>query len=228
VAVQHLLILGAPRSGTTLLTAMIGRHSEVAVLNEDKGWAMRSIVGKQVIGNKRCIPNQIELQRPSCFRARFLKTWGFIAEYQSSRYSIEDYLGLPNIKIVGLIRDGNDVVASNMRRAKKSLDGAAYRWCRAIEILYDLKKRHDEIVIIVSFENLVLDPRANMERIARFLGLKFEERMLEGPQYNAYYPGASFDESKVMKSTKEKIGFDLERRLPSASEKFKELMRCSR
>jgi Sulfotransferase family len=43
---SHLLIIGAPRSGTTLLATMISRHTEIAVLNEDKGWALRRVLGK--------------------------------------------------------------------------------------------------------------------------------------------------------------------------------------
>ena len=94
----HLLLLGAPRSGTTLLATMISRHSEIAIMNEDRGWAMRRILGKAVVGNKRCVPNQIELKKRGVLHFRFLKSLGLAMEYQSSQYSIEEYLGLPNSK----------------------------------------------------------------------------------------------------------------------------------
>jgi hypothetical protein len=90
---------------------MISRHTEIAVLNEDKGWAMRRLLGKAVVGNKRCVPNQIELKKRSRLHFRFLKTLGVAKEYQSSEYCIEDYLRLPRIKIIGLIRSGNDVIS---------------------------------------------------------------------------------------------------------------------
>jgi hypothetical protein len=34
---SHLLILGAPRSGTTLLATMVSQHTEIGILNEDRG-----------------------------------------------------------------------------------------------------------------------------------------------------------------------------------------------
>ncbi|HEX2228509.1 MAG TPA: sulfotransferase, partial [Candidatus Binatia bacterium] len=74
---RHLLILGAPRSGTTLLATMISRHTEIGILNEDRGWAMRRLLGKTVVGNKRCVPNQIELKKRHPLHFRFLKTLGF-------------------------------------------------------------------------------------------------------------------------------------------------------
>ena len=224
---QYLLILGAPRSGTTLLTTMIGRHSEVGLLNEDKGWAMKQIVGKTVVGNKRCIPNQIELQKRSPLAARCFKDWGLIKEYQSSKYSIEDYLQLPNLKILGLIRRGEDVIASNMGRGRKDFKAASYRWCRAIEILDALKSRHDRSVMIVCFEDLVLHPEANMRRVAEFLALEFEERMLEGPHYNPYYPESSFNVDKANSTDTQKERFRLEETCAASYETYRRLLSLS-
>lgn len=221
---QHLLIIGAPRSGTTLLTAMIGRHREVALLNEDKGWAMRSIVSKRVVGNKRCIPNQIELKKRGIFQLRLFKELGLIREYQSSRYSIEDYLQLPDIKIIAIIRDGNDVISSIIRRSEKDFKGASYRWCRAIEIVYELKTRYDDKVMIVSFEDLVVHPEANMKRAASFLGLDFEEEMVEGYKYNPYYPEGGLNREKVHRSEREAIDFGLAEKFPSICRKYRELV----
>jgi len=57
----NLLVVGAPRSGTTLLAAMIGRHSEVAMLSEHLGFAVKDVISKPIAGNKLCIPNHIEI-----------------------------------------------------------------------------------------------------------------------------------------------------------------------
>jgi hypothetical protein len=221
---SHLLILGAPRSGTTLLATMISRHTEIAVLNEDRGWMMRRLLGKAIVGNKRCVPNQIELKKRSRLHFRFLKKLGLAKEYQSSRYSIEEYLTLPNIKIIGLIRNGDDVISSQLNRSKKSLRRASYRWCRAIEILYGLKKRYENLVMVVSFENLVIEPKANMERIAAFLGVEYQDRMLEGPQYNPWYHENGLNVDKVNRAQKDSIDFKLAERVPAAYRKYQELL----
>jgi len=203
---------------------MISRHTEIAVLNEDKGWSMRKLLGKTLVGNKRCIPNQIELKRPGKLHIRLWKKLGLAKEYQSSQFSIEDYLTLPHIKIIGIIRDGNDAISSGMRRGKKSLDGATYRWCRAIDILHELKSRFPELVLVVSFEDLVLHPRENMIRAAKFLDVEYQDRMLEGPIYNPWYPETGMNEEKVNRSKKDRVDFKLPERFPVAESRYRELL----
>jgi hypothetical protein len=222
---RHLLILGAPRSGTTLLATMISRHTEIGILNEDRGWAMRRLLGKAIVGNKRCIPNQIEMTRRNPLHIRLWKTMGLTREYQKSEFSIEEYLRLPHIQLIALIRDGNDVISSVMRRGKKSFPGAAYRWCRAIEIIHQLKTRNPELVLVVSFEDLVLHPRENMERVAGFLKVDYQDRMLEGPVYNPWYPENGMNEEKVNRSKKEQIDFRIAERFPAAERQYRELLR---
>lgn len=224
---SHLLIIGAPRSGTTLLATMISRHTEIAVMNEDKGWGMRQILGKTFVGNKRCVPNQIELKKPGRLHFRFLKTIGLAKEYQSSEFSIEDYLTLPNIKVIAIIRAGNDVVSSVMGRSEKNFRVASYRWCRSIEIIHELKTRFPEIVLVVSFENLVIYPKPNMERIAAFLNVEYQARMLDGPQYNPWYPEEGMNREKVNRSQGEKIDFRLPERFPATYRQYEELLKLS-
>lgn len=224
---HHLLILGAPRTGTTLLATMISRHTDIGILNEDDGWSMRRLLGKLVVGNKRCIPNQIEMERRGKLRLRLWKKIGLMKEYQSSLFSIEDYLTLPRIQIIGIIRNGNDAISSGMSRGKKSFCGAAYRWCRAIEIMHELTNRFPERVLIVSFEDLVMRPRVNMQRVAEFLGVEYQDRMLEGPVFNPWYPEEGMNKEKVNRSRKEKIDFKLETQFPSVYNEYLKLLALS-
>ncbi|HEX2929918.1 MAG TPA: sulfotransferase [Candidatus Binatia bacterium] len=224
---SHLLILGAPRSGTTLLATMISRHTEIAVLNEDKGWALRSVLGKSIVGNKRCVPNQIELKKRRWMHFRFLKDFGIAKEYQSSKFSIEDYLTLPHIKVIGLIRNGDDVISSVMGRSEKKFRVASYRWRRSVEIIHELANRFPKIVLIVCFEDLVLRPKENMERIAAFLDVEYQDRMLEGPRYNPWYPEQGMNLAKVNRAKKEKIDFKLSERFPETVKLYQELLKLS-
>jgi hypothetical protein len=222
---SHLLILGAPRSGTTLLATMISRHTEIGILNEDKGWAMRRLLGKAIVGNKRCVPNQIELKKRSPLHFRLLKTLGLAKEYQSSEFCIEEYLTLPNIKIIGLIRNGDDVISSVMGRSEKNFRVASYRWRRAVEVIYELQQSYPEVVLVVSFENLVSHPRENAQRIAAFLKVEYQERMLEGPQYNPWYPEVGMNKDKVNRAQKESIDFKLAERFPTTYRRYQELLK---
>jgi hypothetical protein len=203
---------------------MIGRHSEVAMLNEDRAWAMRKIVGKQVVGNKRCIPNQIEMYKKSIFTLRLFKNLRLIDEYQSSHYSIQDYVGLPGIRIIGLIREPNDVISSIMRRNRKTFRVAASRWCRAVEIMDNLSTNYPDLFMLVSFEHLVLNPEANMKRIAGFLEIHYQEAMLEGPKYNPWYPEAEFNKEKVNRAAKENCDFHVPEKFPGVYSKYRSLL----
>lgn len=224
---SHLLILGAPRSGTTLLATMISRHTEITVLNEDKGWALRSVLGKAIVGNKRCVPNQIEIKKRRKLHFRFLKEFGIAKEFQSSKYSIEDYLTLPNIKVIAIIRSGDDVISSVMARSEKKFRVASYRWRRSVEIIHELVTRYPKIVLIVCFEDLVLRPQENMERVAAFLNVEYQDRMLEGPKYNPYYPEPGMNFSKVNRAKKENIDFKLSERFPETVKLYQELLKLS-
>jgi len=227
VAISRLLILGAPRSGTTLLATMISRHSEIAVLNEDRSWALRRLLGKTVVGNKLCVPNQIELKKRSLLHFRFIKELGIAKEYQSSEFSIEDYLTLPNIKVIGLIRNGDDVISSVMERSEKKFRVASYRWRRSVEVIHELATRFPKIVLIVCFEDLVVHPKENMERVAVFLNVEYQERMLEGPRYNPWYPEAGMNRAKVNRAEKKKIDFKLAERFPATVRLYQELLNLS-
>ena len=203
---------------------MIGRHSEVAMLNEDREWAMRKIVGKQVVGNKRCIPNQIELRKKNSSALRLFKRLGLIDEYQSSRYSIQDYLGLPDIRIIGLTREPNDVISSIIQRNRKTFRVAASRWCRAIEIMDHLSTNYPDLFMLVSFEHLVLHPRRNMRRIAGFLGIDYQATMLEGPMYNPWYPEAGLNRQKVNRAARENCDFQVPEKFPAVYAKYQRLL----
>jgi len=218
----NLLLLGAPRSGTTLLATMISRHSEIVVLNEDRGWAMRRVLGKLVAGNKRCIPNQIEVRKPRMLHFRFLKSMGLAMEYQSSQFCIDDYLRLPNLRVIGLIRNGPDVISSIMKRSGKPFRVAAYRWCRAVEILCELQSRIPQSLMLVSFELLVANPKEDMQRVASFLNVEYQDRMLEGPQYNPWCPEEKMNLEKVGRLQSD--AYKIRERFPRAYGQYLELL----
>ena len=183
---------------------------------------MRRVLGKPVVGNKRCVPNQIEMKKRPLLHFRFLKTLGLAMEYQSSQFGIDDYLKLPNIKVIGLIRNGPAVVSSIMKRSEKTFRVAAYRWCRAIEVIYELRSRIPHSLLIVSYESLVAKPEENMQRVAAFLCVEYQDRMLEGPQYNPWYPEAGMIVEKINGS--ETHGYKLAERFPTAHRQYEQLL----
>lgn len=226
---DHVLLIGAPRSGTTLLGTMIGSHSDIGMVNEDVDIrALGRVLGKRLTGVKLCVPNQIRLEQKSFFGSQILKKCSLIAESPKSHLSITEYLAKPNLKVVGLVRNGNDAVRSMMVRGKTNFKKAARRWSEAIETIYTIKKMCPDRILLVTFEDLVMDPRVTMIRVCDFLGIAFEDRMLEGHQLNPYYPEPRLDPDKVNRHAKEEFDLDLERFAPLAFMHHQELVATAR
>jgi hypothetical protein len=217
-------LIGAPRSGTTLLATMIGRHTDVGIVNEDiTGRGVSSVLGKQVTGNKLCVPNQIRLNGRPFPGQRLLKNLGLISEAPKSQYCIRDYLALANLKVIAIVRDGDDAVASMMRRGHTGARKAARRWAEAIETIFELKQRERDRTLVVSFDDLILDPVNTLQSVCEFLDLVFQEGMLDAPRHNPYYPGAELKTEKTRAARAEPVAV-VQNLAPGAYAKYRSLL----
>ncbi|HET6566634.1 MAG TPA: sulfotransferase [Rhodothermales bacterium] len=221
-----LLVLGAPRSGTTLLTAMIGRHDEVAMLNEDLNGTMRKVIGKRVVGNKLCVPNQIELRERGGPWQRKLQRRGYFQYRPASSQSIEDYMARRPLKLVAIVRDADSVVTSIMGRGKKSFRLAVYRWRRSIEVIHELNECYSGQLFLLTFEQLVSDPQPAMRGIAEHLGITYQPKMLEGYAYTPIYKNSGIDSARARKQTTVDIRGVLGRDCAGVFEKYETLIQA--
>jgi len=206
----HLLILGSPRSGTTLLSAMLGCHPEITLLNEDTHGASLTIFSKKIKGVKLCIPNQIELVQTSWMRFKdFMVTTlqlltNPIKSYLGlrvpiprgikSKYSIRDYQKKTDkLFVLGIVRNPYDSIKSMMGRGQQTKKTAEYRWRRVIEILYELSMDEckENILIVVDFDKLVTEPVGIMKNLLSLLECDFKEDVLEGYKHTPQYKGSS-------------------------------------
>lgn len=212
---------------------MIGRHDDVAMLNEHFGHAIRELLSKPVVGNKLCIPNHIEMveKRPrwlQLFGGKFLFDrlyhHGYFRYRPEALLSIEDYLRMKPLKIVGIVRDGSAVVSSIVRRGKQPREVAAYRWRRSIEILSELQARHDEKLLLLSFERLVSEPEETMQAITAHLGLPYQTKMLEGYAHTPNYSNQRIDASKATEPKEDELDVDIKQSQPDAFEKYSRLL----
>ena len=226
-----LLVLGAPRSGTSLLASMVGCHPDVGMLHENLGFAIRDIVAKRVVGNKLCVPNQIGLERrrgkwvnllsPHFFH--YLHKLGYFDRRPEGRFSIEDYMELHPLKVIGIVRDGDQAVSSMMRRGGISQELGVYRWSRSIEILSYLKNDLGPRFHLVLFEGLVGKPQSTMQRISSFLDLPYHCDMLEGYAHTPNYDADKIDATKSRKGTPD--GINISETAPDVYRRYERL--CS-
>lgn len=217
---MYLLILGSPRSGTTLLASMIGAHSEVAMLIEDKHFAIRKLTSKKISGNKLCVPNQVDLGKRATTFSLFMKKKFNIESYPTSKYNIEDYINLKDLKIINIVRDCSDVIYSNVKRGegKKQRtiehDKAVQWWSRAVEVMYELTQKHAEKVITISYEDLVNEPEKILRKISEYINIEFQQRMLEGYKFTKLYPGETgIDKTRAFKATQQNANLNLSQKI---------------
>lgn len=91
----------------------------------------------------------------------------------------------PKSKYIFLIRDGRDVVSSFHRAGKETfgdlskIENAAKNWKNAVKRWNWLKKRAAKHQLLeIRYETLVTEPEIVIKEVVEFLGLEFEEGML--------------------------------------------------
>ncbi len=217
-----LLIIGSPRSGTTLLNAMIGSHPDVAMLNEDFGHAVFNIIATPMVGNKLCVPNQIEMSETGSYVQRQLQKRNLFQYRPQADLSIEDYIDR-GAKIIATVRHPDPVINSIEKRGKKDRKLATYRWVRAIDIIDELQRTMGERLLLVGFPNLVLSPEKVMRRVSEFLSLPFDDAMLEGYAHTPIYSNKGIDSSKASELDLE-ISSEVLTAHPTSVEKYRSLL----
>lgn len=203
---MNLLVFGAPRSGTSLLTGMLGGHPDIAMAHEDTGEGWTHIVGKKVKGVKLVTPNQIEhthglSPRLRRYRHRLARygvqnlgiTWPRFK--LQSIYSIRDFQNCPNSRLLAILRDPHEGVESIRSRGKNPRNVAEYRWARALETIQAVLTETPDRTRVIYYDNLVRSPEATMRRCLDWLELPYDPRVLQGDTPN--YAFSAIDGSKA-------------------------------
>tara|TARA_Y100000296_G_scaffold39477_1_gene45531 strand:- start:13161 stop:13910 length:750 start_codon:yes stop_codon:yes gene_type:complete len=198
---DSVLILGAPRSGTTLLAAMISSHPEACILMEDYYGGAFRILSKKVSGVKLCTPNQIKFSNakvPMYFKKIYnlgskllsrMTTLNFATYDTPSEYSISDYINLTeNLLIIYIIRNPVDAIKSEVKRNNVSLNAASQQWRESIDICLKTKEMiGEDKVFCIDYESLVNSPEKAINELLNFLGLEFDKAVMEGFKHTPQY-----------------------------------------
>lgn len=197
---QVIFVGGVPRSGTTLLRAMLDAHPEVYCGEETR------VIPRILAMRNRWDHSEKEHQRleEAGINGDLLDraTRGFISEIilkhgMSSKYLcnkdplvlnyMHDVMRLyPKSKFILMIRDGRAVAYSIVSRNvtitgvnSKNYQAAANFWNKAMQrMVSDCGRLREKRCLQVYYEKLVLHPREWMVRILDFLGVPWHENVL--------------------------------------------------
>jgi hypothetical protein len=195
--VSPLLILGAQRSGTTLLASMLGRHSEINMLFESTGKDVFRLIGKRYQGNKLCLARQIEWEQRSSkliYLANRVINGHFLGDkYQvrrvgpTSKLSVQDYLE-KKAKIVWIKRPEEEVLDSMLRRTPMTRRQAEAE-LKKVKSIESRLQRHYR----VDYHELTQKPKEILTAVCNYLDIDFQNEMLNGPEFNVIYPQKSIN-----------------------------------
>lgn len=188
------LIVGAGRSGTSLLTALLDQHSQLEV-----GFEVGSIDclrGRALTDQ----PERLFQQRSGAFVDRCLAAaasspaalWGNkITTEQLAGLNKHNLYHVPpldilnaffnevlaDLPVIYLLRDGRACVQSKLARTAQGLEQACDSWRYAVHV-YELLQRPS--TLFLRFEDLVQAPERELARVLEFLGVEFEPGIVAG------------------------------------------------
>ncbi|HVY15378.1 MAG TPA: sulfotransferase [Rhodopila sp.] len=192
---------GSPRSGTTLLRTILGRHSLIVSGPEITVFLRRISSPADLAERLGWDAEEIEAwQRESRSQAEFIERFGQVMRERAGkpvwlektprnvgrfRYIRRNF---PHAKLVHIVRDGRDVVCSLRRTPFARLDHAppdsvkaalrcALQWRTAVEA--GIRLRGDRNYYELRYEDLVAAPEQTLRALLAFLELPWEDEILE-------------------------------------------------
>ena len=162
---KFVFVAGCGHTGTTLMAAMLGSHSQIYTIPDETSVFWRSREQEPVLEELARIVTESASTAP------------IICEKTPRHvYHVERMLAyFPDARIVLMLRDGRDVVASLARRCGE-IACSIVRW--EADTHQTLRWRGNDRVMIVRYERLVTQPEATLAAVCGFLGVGYEPAML--------------------------------------------------
>jgi hypothetical protein len=209
------IIGGCGRSGTTLLRVMLDSHSQIASGPESSLFLPVPITLEQLADKFDLKLSALEsLFRVALSKEEFIDKFQQLylrntnkqiwADKTARNIHRLDYIftHFPNAKVIHMVRDGRDTICSLLtHRKRRVVDGkieltgyimplqdSIDRWLFAVED--GLKFRGHTNYLEVRYENLVQEPKTTLKQVCDFVGVLFEEPMLN--YYTVNTPSRDF------------------------------------
>ena len=215
-------IVGCPRSGTTLLSVLLDRHTRLCVPPETGFFAevaptLPSPDDESLLATLRGWPRLPELHlTPEAVLRRLSGRQSSIAEVLTAILALYAeaagkarcgertpqhlldvpiiFQHFPHARIVCLVRDGRDVALSlrAMPWGPPTLAAAAELWNTFVRLGDGFAQQHPDQFRFVYYEKLVTQPEQVLAEVMTFLGERFEPRQMEPHRSSAAVLARSF------------------------------------
>lgn len=190
---KKLYIFGIQRSGTTLLSFLLGAHSDINMLVHSTSGDQTKLAGKMYQGNKLCVYHDIRWNTKSS-RLRnllfyktmkyFLKIKKYHALRPSARFTVKELLR-EDCKVVVITRNANTNILSMLRRTNMTRKKAVKEYIKGADIIKKIKQHSN--CYVVEFINLTSNTKEELIKICAYLEIPFEEKMLDGFKFQELY-----------------------------------------
>lgn len=200
-------LIGAQRSGSTLLRLMLNHHPAIAHLGEFN-WVLLPITDDLGM-SRECYWDRIEHSREFRYSGltahRGLEAENAIPDLLDQMYESrgkhKPIVGItlhfkyrlarrlwPNAKFIHLVRDPRDVAPSVIQMGWAATSWHAIQlWLESEDEVEDLESVvPPETLMRIRYEDLVRSPERELGRICAFLGLMYDEKMLSYPEDSTY------------------------------------------
>lgn len=195
-----IFIVGLPRTGTTLLDRLLGRHPEVTCAGElrDFNWALRWVAnqGARPLLDERLVAALVQAP-PRGVGSQYLERtqWragsrGFYTDKLPPNFMNVAWIAesLPQAKIIHLVRDPMDACFSNLKELFAAPYAYSYdqlemagHYARYRRLMDHWHERFPGRIMDVGYEELVRDPDGVLARVHAHCGLPSQIAEQEGP-----------------------------------------------
>ncbi len=219
---RFILIGGMPRSGTTLMRAILDTHPDVAMVRPELDYPGQIARGVRVADALTTLKVRTYLEIPdrllgsapeAAYRSVLLWHAGQRGRPIAGEKSplnefwydeLTRWLQGDQVRFVHLVRNPIEVVASfkharfrwarGGRLGRSLLDVLATNWVRSAGLGLARQFRDPAGYRLLRYEDLVAEPEAQVAGLCRFLGLEGDPRALLEPSADRYHNNSSFPE----------------------------------
>lgn len=181
--------MGAGRGGTSLIASMLDAHPQLEVATEEFVAEYLLPKGNSILSNPE---QQLQAFVKACQKAasksklRYgnkvtTEQLGFVEDYGrnlTGRKALWQQLWQER-KIVFIVRDGRTCISSKLERTSNTYPQALAYWKHSIDMLKYLQQQGAKLVL-VRFEDLLQNPREELQKVCDFLDVSYSESMLSG------------------------------------------------